>query len=248
MLASFTALCLDLFLLAQQEIVHAAGPARGRVWETTVNARLAERGIPMESVPGGYHVLGFRSLSGLLHQVDSTFACSDAIVLAEWKAYRGAFPKNELLRFKAATDDYYLAFGAAGLSRPVIRVFGGIGTASYELRSYAALHGIALIDRDWWPLPILASTECSWPLGPADGPTGIERKALAWGVRPMQQVLPPHPTGGFLLPRPPSAARVDSFLRLHAQWSDRLREDVDLALDSPERMLLQLHRHRSSDA
>ena len=73
-----------------------------------------------------------------------TLSCTDAIVLAEWKAYRGVFPKNELLRFKAATDDYYMSLGTAGLSRPVFRIFGGIGIASDDLRRYAALHGIAL--------------------------------------------------------------------------------------------------------
>ena len=238
-MASFTDLCLDLFVLAQQRTGRPVGVTRGRVWEDAVAERLAERGIPVESVPGGYRVLGFMSLSGLLHQVDSTLSCSDAIILAEWKAYRGSFPKNELLRFKAATDDYYMAFGAAGLSRSVFRVFGGIGEASCELRSYAALHGIALIERDRWPLPILASTECIWPSNPVGAPSGNEQKALAWGVRSLQRVLRPHSSGGFLLPRPQSTARVDAFLRLHEYWSDRLWEDIDLELNGPEWMQFQ---------
>ena len=237
-MATFTGLWLDLFVLAQQQTNDAVGAARGRVWEDAVAERLSERGIPVESVPGGYRVLGFMSLSGLLHQVDSTFVCSDAIVLAEWKAYRGTLPKSELLRFKAATDDYYMTFGAAGLSKPVFRLFGGIGEASYQLRRYAALHGIALIERDRWPLPVLASTECIWPGNPAGGPSGDDQEALAWGVRPLQRVLRPQPSGGFLLPRPQPAARLDSFLRLHEHWSDRLWEDVDLELDGPEWMLL----------
>ena len=241
-MAKFTGLCLDLFVLAQQQTDDAVGSGRGQFWEDAVAERLAERGIPVESVPGGYRVLGFMSLSGLLHQVDSTLSCSDAIVLAEWKAYRGALPKNELLRFKAATDDYFMALGAAGLSRPVFRVFGGIGEASYELRRYAALHGIALIERDRWPMPILASTECIWTGNRADGPSGNEQEALAWGVRPLQRVLRPHPSGGFLMPRPQSGARVDSILRLHEHWSDRLWEEIDLELSGPEWMLVQPRR------
>lgn len=238
----FTDLCLDLFALAQQQTDDGIGATRGQVWEDAVAERLAERGIPVESVPGGYRVLGFISLSGLLHQVDSTLACSDAHVIAEWKAYRGTLPKNELLRFKAATDDYYMAFGAAGLSRPVFRLFGGIGEASCELRRYAAMHGIVLIERDRWPLPILASTECAWPGNRAGGPSVSEQIALAWGVRPMQRVICPHPSGGFLLPRPPSLARVDSVLRLHEYWSDRLWDDLDLGLSGPEWMPLQPQR------
>ena len=241
-MAKFTDLCLDLFVLAQQFTGDAVGAGRGQVWEDAVARRLAERGIPIESVPGGYRVLGFMSLSGLLHQVDSTLACSDAIILAEWKAYCGALPKNELLRFKAATDDYFMALEQAGLSRPIFRVFGGIGEASYELRCYAALHGIALIERDRWPLPILASTECIWPGSPSDGPSGNEQEALAWGVRPLQRVLRPQRSGGFLIPRPQSGARLDSILRLHEHWSDRLWEEVDLELSGPGWMPLQPHR------
>ena len=198
--------------------------------------------FPSNSVPGGYRVLGFMSQSGLLHQIDSTLACSDAIVLAEWKAHRGRLPKNELLRFKAATDDYFMAFGAAGLSRPVFRLFGGVGEASYELRRYAALHGIALIERDRWPLPVLVSTECSWPGSHAGGPSVNEQRALAWGVRPMQRVICPHPSGGFLLPRSPSQARVDSVLHLHQHWSDQLWDDIDFELGDPERLLPRLRR------
>lgn len=246
-MARFADLCLDVFLLAQQQSYETAGARRGRVWEDAVAERLADRGIPVESVPGGYRVLGFVSLSGLAHQVDSTLACSDAIVLAEWKAYRGALPKNELLRFKAATDDYYMAFGAAGLSRPVLRLFGGIGGATYELRRFAALHGIALIEREWWPVPILVSSECDWPGGPAGGPSANDQRALAWAVRPMQRVIHPHPSGGFLLPRPPSQARIDSVLHLHEQWSDQLWDDVDFELGDPERLLAQTqHQARAA--
>ena len=241
-MARFTGLCLDLFVLAQQQSYDVVGTGRGRLWEDAVAKRLAQRGIPVESVLGGYRVLGFMSLSGLAHQVDSTLACSDAIILAEWKAYSGALPKNELLRFKAATDDYFVAFGTAGLSMPVFRLFGGIGEASYELRRYAALHGIALIERNRWPLPILVSTECTWPGNHTDGPSSNEQQALAWAVRPMQRVICPHPSGGFLLPRSPSLARVDAVLHLHEYWSDQLWDDLDFELGDPERLLPQPRR------
>ena len=239
-MTTFNGLCLELFVLAQQGIDNAIGVTRGRVWEETVAARLAERAIPVESVPGGYRVLGFLSQSGLMHQVDATLACTDAIILAEWKAYGSSFPKNELLRYKAATDDYYMAFGTSGLSRPVFRVFGGIGRASDDLRGYAALHGIALIEDDRWPVPILACTDFVWPGDPTTGPSVHEQRALAWAVRPLQRVMCPQASGGFVLPRPEPAARIDALLRLHGYWSDRLWEIVDLDLRGPEEMLSQL--------
>ena len=239
-MATFASLCLELFVLAQKETGDVNGVAGGRKWEMAVAAMLANRGIAIESVPGGYRILGFLSLSRLMHQVDATLCCTDAIVLAEWKAYSGAFPKNELLRFKAATDDYYMSFGAVGQSRPVVRLFGGIGTAPIELRRYAALHGIVLLEIDRWPLPVLASNEMIWPGAPTACPSVHEQRALLWGVRPMQRVMRPQASGSFLVPRPKSAARIDSLLRLHEHWSDRLWEAVDLELGSPNEMLSQL--------
>ena len=53
---------------AQQGIDDVVGAARGRVWEEAIAAHLAQRGIPVESVPGGYRVLGFLSLSGLMRR------------------------------------------------------------------------------------------------------------------------------------------------------------------------------------
>ena len=99
---------------------------------------------------------------------------------------------------------------------------------------------VPFIERDRWPLPILASTEFVWPGGPAIGPSVYEKRALAWGVRPLQRVLRPQPSGGFILPRPQSAARIDSFLYLHEHWSDQLWDVVDLGLHAPEEMLSHL--------
>ena len=236
-MTTIDSLCLELFVLAQNETGEVNGSARGRMWEKAVAAMLTDRGIPIEAVPGGHRVLGFLSQSQLMHQVDATLSCTDSIILAEWKAYSGTFPKNELLRFKAATDDYYMSFGAIGRSRPVVRLFGGIGTASKELRRYAAIHGIALLETDRWPLPVLASNKVIWPGEPMTCPSVHEKRALLWGVRSMQQVMRPQSSGSFLIPRPKSTARIDSLLYLHEYWSDRLWELVDLELGSPNEML-----------
>ncbi len=67
--------------------------------------------MAIEPQPGGCSFLGRASLSGLAHQVDAVIGCRDVIVIGEWKAYRGTIPKNELLRFKAVSDDYYLSLG-----------------------------------------------------------------------------------------------------------------------------------------
>lgn len=235
----FAAICRDLFLVAQQDLLAARGPMRGRLWEEQVAACLLRCGVPVECVPGGYRVLGHVSLSGLAHQVDATFGCTDAVVLAEWKAHRGALPKNELLRFKAVTDDYYMAFGHGRPSRPVLRLFGGTGMASDNLRAYAALHGIALIERERWPLPFLASDDFVWPDGPTAGPSDDDRRSLSWGARPLQQVLVPQHGGGYLFPRPASPSRIGAILRLHDYWSDRLWDAMDSGFDEFDKMVAE---------
>ena len=79
----------------------------------------------MESLPGGFTVFGHMSLSGLSHQIDGTLDCADALVIGEWKSHANGIPKNEILRFKAATDDFYMAMANATPNRPIMRVLVG---------------------------------------------------------------------------------------------------------------------------
>jgi hypothetical protein len=235
--SSFGRLCLEVFLLAQSERCGLPDRHTGRYWELRLGELVAKHRIAIESVPGGCSVLGFCSQSGLAHQIDATLSCTDALVLAEWKAYRDDLPKNELLRFKAATDDYYMSFREFASSRRTMRIFGGIGRASNELRAYAALHGIAVIEDHRWPIPVLC--DVVWPFDPANGPSLTEREALAWGVRSLQQVL-----GACRLPRSAVAARVEAVLALQDFWSERLWESIDLRLETPQVMLTRLERPR----
>src|SRR5215211_2237594 len=104
---SFTGLVRDLFCLAQ--VHRASGQAGdGRGFERRVERHLAAVGVRPVDVFSGVRSLGSQSLSGLYHQIDATGVVREAVVIGEWKAYSGAIPKNELLRFKGATDDYWL--------------------------------------------------------------------------------------------------------------------------------------------
>lgn len=219
-------LCRDVFLLAQLGI-DGSGPVRGRRWEQRVTDHLAMKGVPVEPQPGGYSVLGHVSLSRLKHQIDGTLGCADAIIMAEWKAFKHKLPKNELLRFKAATDDYFMAFGNEDLSRPVIRIFGGIGEASDSVRAYAHHHGIVLIERGRWPVPVLVSDRVFSPRPHSLNLGAVDRKHLAWAVRPMQRVLMGQDDGAFVVPKPPENARIEALLSLHDQCSEALWEEWD---------------------
>src|SRR4051794_30649961 len=123
---SFPEVCRQLFLLARAADLPRTRE-RGPAWERMVFDLLAGHMIPVESAPGGFQVCGHSSLSGLSHQLDAVFGNRDAVVVAEWKAHRGPIPKNEFLRFKAASDDYLMALARFIPSRPVVRVFGGPG-------------------------------------------------------------------------------------------------------------------------
>ena len=230
----FAVLCRDLFLLAQEHDP-TPGPARGTRWEHRIADALADRGFPALAVPGGVEVHGTVPASGLAHQTDAGIVCVDALVIGEWKAYRGPVPKNEVLRFKAVSDDLYDGLGARVPRRPVLRLFGVSGDASEPLRRYAARHGIALVEHSRWPAPVLADHHLRWPAGA--GPSVDDRRRLAWLGRSMQRVYPALPDGTITLPRPPRRTAVDSLLALQDRWSARLWEQLDCSPGSVP------HRH-----
>lgn len=223
---TFAAFCRDLFLLACVCPL-PCGPERGRVWETSVFDYLTRRLTATESIPGGYRFCGYASVSGLSHQLDSACDLGKGIVLAEWKAHRGAIPKNDLLRFKAATDDYLIGLGRAIPRHPVFRLFGGPGESSDQLRAYAAQHGITIINRRQWPIPVLVGDPFIWPAAADPGPRADERRMLGWASRPWQRVMSARPDGAFLVHPPASAAMIQALLRLQSHWSDRLWDAVD---------------------
>ena len=167
MTARFERLCRDLFLLAQ--LARDDDSERGTRWERQVAAHADALGLAGETQPGGCSFLGRASLSGLAHQLDAVIGCRDAIVIGEWKAYRGTIPKNELLRFKAVSDDYYLSLGVHSPGRPILRIFGGTGTITTELRRYGASVGHHPHRPRLWPAPVLASarTTLARPKRPA---------------------------------------------------------------------------------
>jgi hypothetical protein len=221
---AYSSLCRDLFLLAQTPD-ESAGRERGSRWESQITTELALQGYPVECAPGGIRVFGVLPASGLRHQTDAAIDCVDAHVLGEWKSYRGPVPKNEVLRFKATSDDLYDALIQHRPRRPVLRLFGVRGDASRELRWYAARHGITLVERTRWPAPVLADVGLPWP--PGEGPGRIDRGRLAWLSRPLQRVYPHQPDGSLRLPRPLPDAAVEALLDLHDCWSDRLWDTLD---------------------
>jgi hypothetical protein len=227
-----TAFLRDFFCLANAHA--AAGEAGdGRAFERRVERHLAAKGVRPMEVFSGVRSLGSHSLSGLYHQIDATGRTREAVVIGEWKSYRSSIPKNDLLRFKAATDDYWLQQHTYA-TVPVIRVFGGTGCVSPALRRYAAQWGICLITPDRWPAPVLAAETTAWP---HTAPDRLARRYLAWLCRPVDAVYTPQRDGGWLIPRPPTNAIIDHFLALHDRWSHELWGRFDRRPGSFERWI-----------
>ena len=238
---TLSSLCRDLFLLAHTDI-EGHGPRRGQKWEQIVADHLARRNVPVETLPGGCTVFGHVSLSTLKHQIDGTIGCADAIVVAEWKAFKDNLPKNELLRFKAVSDDYFMALGSNTPSRPIVRIFGGTGYASDEVRAYAYLHGIALIERGRWPAPALVSNNIIRQIPSQIGPNATDLSHLAWTFRPVQKVLVAQKDGSFLFPKPPKSSMINSLSAMHEYWSDMLWEEIDSEPGNFELMVEHVRR------
>lgn len=215
-------LILELFEASQD-----AEPGRGHAFERAVANQLHEKGIPLESVPGGARLFGFGSASGLAHQLDVVAALDSADVIIELKARASATPKNDLLRFKAATDDYFMALSCEPPTRPIYRVFTMLGIASRSMRRYAAIHGIAMVERDRWPSTVLASDRL-WIPGNDDLPAAMDRRALRRLVGPV------HVADGSSLTairHPGSRITLDAVLNLQDEWSVRLWAAVERRAD-----------------
>jgi hypothetical protein len=227
---SFAAFLRDFFCVANAHL--AAGEAGdGRAFERRVERYLAVTGVRPADVFSGVRSLGCQSLSGLYHQIDATGRTREAVIIGELKAYRSSIPKNDLLRFKAATDDYWLRQHPYATA-PVVRIFGGTGHVSHALRRYAAQWGICLITPDRWPAPVLAAETTAWP---NSAPDHLARRYLGWLCRPMSAVCTPQRAGGWLIPTPPTTATIDHFLALHDRWSDELWRRFDRRPGSFER-------------
>lgn len=209
-------LALDLFLLG-----HAHREA-GQAGDGFAFERRVRTHLQTSSMPHGldFRVLGRHSLSGLYHQIDEQTACDQALVVGEWKAHTGQMPKNELMRFKAASDDYWLG-GRADTTLPIVRVFGGTGALSAKLQAYAACWGIILITPGLWPIPTLCDPHLLWDPAGLPPPSGAELTALASMVRPLGATLKPQPDGTWRVPAMPTAAQIAGSCALWQRYSDQ---------------------------
>lgn len=215
-MTTLSALSLDLFLLGHAHLA-AGTTGDGLGFERRIRQHLNAISLPNAS---GFRIFDRHSLSGIYHQIDEQTSCKQAGVIGEWKAYTGQIPKNELLRFKAVTDDYWLA-PRTRRDRPLVRIFGGTGNVTPAMRVYAAQWGIILITPDMWPIPALIDSELVWGPGELAPPSPSDRAALASLIMPIQHTFQPQTDGSWRTPSMPGQADLAGRFQLWQTLSDR---------------------------
>jgi hypothetical protein len=150
------------------------GPARGRLFEQTLYGEWEGRRLELDTRAGGRLVRGYRSASGLIHENDGVIVAPDLTVHVEAKHLTDVVPKNEVLVFNQKGLDYFAAEAVDLRRRPFYRVLISGGPVSDEVRSFALLWGIVLVDPDRLPLPVL-----HWIVGSSLAmPEHLRRSAL----------------------------------------------------------------------
>lgn len=216
MTSNLATLALDLFLLGHAHL-EAGESGDGFAFERRVRAYLQTHAMPHA---GGFRVFGRHTMSGLYHQLDEQTSCADALVVGEWKAYKGLIPKNDLLRFKAATDDYWMTTRPSE-RMPVVRTFGGTGQVTPAMRVYAAQAGIMLITPDRWPVLALCDPALLWQPAGLEPPSHADRRSMVSLVRPLQAVLRPQTDGSWRVPAASSAHDLAQRLAVWERHSER---------------------------
>lgn len=208
-------LSLDLFLLGHAQM--AAGQVGcGSSFERRVREHLGVLGLP--DARSSAFLTG-PSHSGLSHQLDEQTVCRDARIVGEWKTHRGRIPKNDLVRFKAVTDDYWMSRGDNS-SRRTVRIFGGTGSVTESMRIFAAQWGIVLINPDAWPIPALCDQDLLWSAD-VPGPSPTDCRVLTSLIRPMEHVLARQRDGSWRTPPFARPADIAARLRVWKYWSER---------------------------
>lgn len=177
-------LALGGFALARYwEAEDLRGPARGRAFEAALyhfcelyDLRLSERA-------GSCTFLGVRSASGLRHESDAVIAAPAVTIHVEVKHLAGQVSKDDLMLFNQKGLDFLMAGDPQICRRPLYRVFLSGSSLSREARKFAIAWGIAVVEPDWLPLPLL-----HWLVGSSLSPSGIRADRI-WDEVP-RLVLP----------------------------------------------------------
>lgn len=131
------------------------GPARGRAFEAALHALCDSAGLRLSERAGALTLRGSGTASGLRHESDAVVAAADATVHIEAKCLSSPVSKGELMVFNQKGLDFLLADGLEIRGRPLYRVFLSAGPLSPEARRFALLWGIAAIEPDCLPLPLI---------------------------------------------------------------------------------------------
>lgn len=232
------------FAVVQVGGLSGLGAERGRRFERLFFDLCDSRGVPLAERAGARTVAGQPSASGLNHEVDGATKSPTCTTHWELKHLSCEVPKNDLLVFNSKGIDFLQGSTALIATMPMKRFLLTGTTVRPDCRRYAVLWGIAVIEPDRLPLPLIYEAVAR---GACDALTPVERHAILtmtpWGARPLQSALrdahawgagKPGAVGGAVLQRRISEA-LDVQEQLGARVLDLLEDAspdwIDLAAE-----------------
>lgn len=165
------------------------GAARGRGFEAALYRFCGRWGLRLSERAGARTLRGVRSASGLRHESDGVIAAPDATVHIETKHLTGEVSKADLMIFNQKGLDHILTGDKQVCRRPLYRMLLSGSPLSHEARRFALAWGIAVVEPDRLPLPLL-----HWLAGSSLSPQPTALSDRAWEevprlVVPLQERL-----------------------------------------------------------
>jgi hypothetical protein len=150
--AWFCRLVDDMFAITQHWQPSAAGPSRGRLFESVFHRYCDFRQLPVTERPGSRTIRHERAASGFSHESDGVLSFPDLTVHLELKHLSVPLGKNDLLIFNQKGLDHLLGGSSTFRRLPFYRVVLSGHILSQEARRFAVQWGIIVVEPDRLPL------------------------------------------------------------------------------------------------
>lgn len=166
------------------------GPERGRRFEGLFYDLCERRGVHLSEKSGSVSLAGYRSASGLRHEVDGATKAVNCVTQWELKHLTTKLEKNELLIFNSKSLDFLQGSSSFYAKTPLYRFLLSGFNIRDDCRYFAALWGVTVVEPSRLPLLLLyeaVARGAAVCLSEAD--CLAVRDLAQWSCRPLQQVL-----------------------------------------------------------
>lgn len=233
---SLAEICKDLYcILRFYPFENTPGPKRGRELEKVFDDYCLSKSLRLVEHPGSSTLFGYKSLSGIGHEVDGSINGGDWKLHIELKAYRQEVPKDQVMLFNERSLDYYFAFFRNGKSYNLYRAFVTDSPLELMVRRFCYSWSIITVEPDRLPIPVILEylRREKWEQFFEFGILQEVERILPRYSLPLDQILvriyDPLPSiciKGSMLPSPKD---LDEIEEIHAFISDEVLETIEEA-------------------